>query len=170
MRPAAQQAQLGTIPQLLQQMQQTAQEVAQLQRQMARLQPTQQLHETQQQMTRLQEQMVQLQQTTHQQMTQLQQQMAQLQQQTQAATDKLERVERNSSTRNMNAQAGPSDVIQWLVNGDGVLPVQQPIPLREFDQMTGEALDALLQHYGLPAQGSVTERHCQLLCHLGKYA
>jgi uncharacterized phage infection (PIP) family protein YhgE len=99
---------------------------------------------------------------------QLQQGQQQLQQGQQQLQQKLQQMAANAHTRTLNMQANPDDTLRWLVNDAGQIPNQAPMTVTEVRTATGNVLDGLLAHYGLPLQGAVPLRRRALLQHMGK--
>jgi hypothetical protein len=96
---------------------------------------------------------------------QLEQQLLQGQQQLQ---QQLQQMAANAHLRTLNAQASQNDTLRGLANDAGQIPNQAPMTVTEVRTATGNVLDGLLKHYGLPQQGAVAVHRHTLLQHMGK--
>ena len=114
------------------------------------------------------QQVLQGQQQQQQQLQQLLQGQQQQQQQLQQLQQQLQQMAANAHTRTLNTQANPDDTLRWLVNDAGQIPNQAPMTVTEVRTATGNVLDGLLAHYGVPLQGPVALRRRALLQHMGK--
>eukprot|EP00878_Enallax_costatus_P007999 GHUV01008366.1.p1 GENE.GHUV01008366.1~~GHUV01008366.1.p1 ORF type:complete len:124 (+),score=32.63 GHUV01008366.1:675-1046(+) len=77
----------------------------------------------------------------------------------------------NTSVLAANARLNSRQKVHWLRNRQGRLPPQQQLSVGTLRwRALAAVVDPLLEHYGLPLEGTIRVKRQRLLNHLGIYA